>query len=288
VQKEEILTIIRGCSEQLGHPPCLGELKAAANVRIRTIRRLFGSYSNALREAGLRPRRNSRTPLETLFLDWAGLARKLGKIPTIIEYESYAEYSSGPLMKRFQRWGNVPRGMYQYADRAGVKEEWADVLEMIRTGYDLQAKTEPITVPAMRSITSPTTSPFTDMAKAVDTMGLILEDRPMYGAPLRLPGLAHAPINEMGVVYLFGTVAAELGFWVTRLQSEFPDCEAMRRVDQERWQRVRIEFEFESRNFLMHGHDPKQCDIIVCWTNNWPDCPLQVIELKSVLAQMGM
>ena len=74
----------------------------------------------------------------------------------------------------------------------------------------------------------------------------------------------------MGVVYLFGTVAAELGFWVTRLQSEFPDCEAMRRVDRDWWQRVRIEFEFESRNFLTHGHDPKQCDIIVCWTNNWP------------------
>ena len=30
-----------------------------------------------------------------------------------------------------------------------------------------------------------------------------------------------------------------------------------------RWRRVRIEFEFKSRNFREHGHDPDQCDLIV-------------------------
>jgi hypothetical protein len=33
-----------------------------------------------------------------------------------------------------------------------------------------------------------------------------------------------------------------------------PDCEALRKMMPERWQRVRIEFEFECRNFLTHGH----------------------------------
>ena len=107
----------------------------------------------------------------------------------------------------------------------------------------------------------------------------------MYGPPLGLPALAHAPINEMGVVYLFGAVAVELGFIVTRIQNGYPDCEAMRRVDKDRWQRVRIEFEFESRNFLAHMHDPEGCDLIVCWTNNWPECPLHVLELKAVVAR---
>jgi hypothetical protein len=26
-----------------------------------------------------------------------------------------------------------------------------------------------------------------------------------------------------------------------------------------------VEFEFESRNFLKHKHDPNGCDVIVCW-----------------------
>ena len=43
-----------------------------------------------------------------------------------------------------------------------------------------------------------------------------------------------------------------------------------------------IEFEYESRNFLRHLHDPSQCDIIVCWKHNWPECPLEVIELSKI------
>jgi hypothetical protein len=76
----------------------------------------------------------------------------------------------------------------------------------------------------------------------------------------------------------------EQGFLVTRIQNEYPDGEAMRKVDKERWQRVRIEFEFESRNFRAHNHDPKECDLIVCWAHNWPECPLPVLELKAVAA----
>ena len=49
--------------------------------------------------------------------------------------------------------------------------------------------------------------------------------------------------------------------------------------------RLRIEFEYESRNFLRHLHDPSQCDIIVCWKHNWKGCPgeIEVIELGTVI-----
>ena len=93
--------------------------------------------------------------------------------------------------------------------------------------------------------------------------------------------LAHCPTNELGVVYLFGSLAAGLGFMVLRMQAEFPDCEAMRRVEGGRCQWVRIEFEHESRNFLKHMHDASRCDLIVCWEHNWPECPLEVLELRG-------
>jgi hypothetical protein len=47
---------------------------------------------------------------------------------------------------------------------------------------------------------------------------------------------------------------------------------------------VRIEIEFLSRNFLQHFHDPKECDLIVCWENNWAECPLEVVELKKAFS----
>src|ERR1043166_271253 len=59
-----------------------------------------------------------------------------------------------------------------------------------------------------------------------------LPDRPVYGPPLGPASIANGPINESGVIYLFGTVAARLGYVVMRIQAEFPDCEAFREVEQ--------------------------------------------------------
>src|SRR5207245_5743405 len=98
-------------------------------------------------------------------------------------------------------------------------------------------------------------------------------------------GLRHEPVNEQGVVLLFGMLAKELGYVVEAVQTGFPDCEAMRKITPERWQRVHIEFEFESRNFRDHGHPPTGCDVIVCWRHNWDDCPegiIEVVELSSI------
>ncbi len=104
-------------------------------------------------------------------------------------------------------------------------------------------------------------------------------------AKLHGEGFKRTPINEQGVVFLFGMVSDELGYIVEAVHATFPDCEAKRRIDQrnERWQRVRIEFEFRSRNSRDHGHDPNACDVIVCWKHNWPECPIEVVELQKVI-----
>jgi len=109
----------------------------------------------------------------------------------------------------------------------------------------------------------------------------ILKDRPIYGPPLMRVPLAHGPTNEQGVLFLFGAIGEDLGFLVTHVQTGFPDVEAMREVAPGVWQRVDIEVEQYSRNFVTHMHDPNKCDLIVCWEHNWPECPLEVIELKT-------
>jgi hypothetical protein len=111
----------------------------------------------------------------------------------------------------------------------------------------------------------------------------ILKDRPIYGRPMMDMALGLAPTNEMGVVFLFGTVAKDLGYMVVRLQSEFPDCEAYRLIDPERCQLIKAEFEYESRNFLAHGHRIEGCDLLICWKHNWEGCPLEVLELSKVI-----
>jgi hypothetical protein len=103
-----------------------------------------------------------------------------------------------------------------------------------------------------------------------------------YGELVRFRALEHAPTSESGVIFLFGMVAAELGFVLEALGTAFPDAEVKRR-DGSGWRRMRVEFEHQSRNFRAHGHDPAGCDLIVCWEHNWPDCPVDILELRSAL-----
>ncbi len=106
------------------------------------------------------------------------------------------------------------------------------------------------------------------------------------GAPLNFGSMVYEPINEQGVVLLFGMVSRQLGFSVESIGTEFPDCEAKRYVEArgQRQQHVRIEFEFRSRDF---DHSVGDCDIIVCWENNWGnECPLEVIELRTEIQKL--
>src|SRR5438046_10704579 len=73
------------------------------------------------------------------------------------------------------------------------------------------------------------------------------------------------------------------------MQRGFPDCEAKRRIGPERWQRVNIEFEFESRNLRQHRQSARGCDVIVCWRHNWEGCPkkIEVVELSRVIKSLA-
>ena len=106
----------------------------------------------------------------------------------------------------------------------------------------------------------------------------VAEQRPevLEGAPMRF-----APQSELGVVFLFSRFAKKLRLRVDTVQSGFPDCVAYQKSHGKE-KKVRIEFEFKAKNFQLHRHDPKGCDWIVCWENNWPDAPkwLQIVELR--------
>jgi hypothetical protein len=111
----------------------------------------------------------------------------------------------------------------------------------------------------------------------------------LYGEPIDFRGLRHAPINEQGVVYLFGMVSRELGFYIEAIQQGFPDCEGkyLHNAGKNLWAKARIEFEFRASSFREHGHDAGQCDFIVCWVDDWPGCPIRVIELSKEILKLS-
>ena len=274
MSRQEVMSTIMECAGKLGHTPSQAELMKTSTVSQRQIVKQFGTYTRALRACNLeRQGGGNKLAMDALFSDWATVVRTLKKIPSKAEFEHLAKHSNTPLKTRFGSWGQVPRCLKRYIEDQGRTEECQDLLEIIDQ-YE-RGQDERDWGP----------SPVYDPSHATINQPRMIRNRPVYGPLLRPYPLIHGPMNEAGVIYLFGTQSERLGFVVTRIQSEFPDCEAMRLVNEDRWQRVWIEFEYESRNFLKHMHEASGCDIIVCWRHNWPDCPegIEVVELSRMV-----
>lgn len=263
MKREDVLAAIRELAAKLKRNPTRQEMWKLKGITRARFEHHFGGFRFALQEAGLEPT-GSGHPLtaERLLLDWARVVRKMGKLPSLSLYRQHGNYNVFALAKKFGSAAEVPRYFIRLVREKKIVAKWKDVLALI-------AKKNGGGAPANLKL---------DPAKH-------REDRPVYGRPLFCPGAAHEPVNELGVIYLFGFLARQLGFMVLRLQPGFPDCEAMREVGPGHWQRVRIEFEFASRNFKLHGHHKGDCDMIVCWIHDWPDCPkeLEVLELKKAV-----
>jgi len=69
-------------------------------------------------------------------------------------------------------------------------------------------------------------------------------------------------------------------------REKYPDGFLVRRIGDE-FEALNVEFEEFSSTFKEHGHDPKECDLIICkqhdWKQEYPNekCPLAVYEVGS-------
>lgn len=107
----------------------------------------------------------------------------------------------------------------------------------------------------------------------------------IYGEPINFRGLTYAPVNEQGVVLLFGMLAKELGFHVQLVRQGYPDCKAIHNMGDGRYEEVNIEFEFRSSSFKCHLKEEVKTDFIVCWVHDWHNCPpsIKVLELSRLI-----
>jgi len=106
-------------------------------------------------------------------------------------------------------------------------------------------------------------------------------------------GLMYAPINEQGVVFLFGMVCYDLKFRVESVQQPNPDCTAKRKIKDGKksvkWQTVHIDFKYRSKKFS--PDDSPNVDLIVCWVDDLPASKRtsypEVLELKSAIKELS-
>jgi hypothetical protein len=84
------------------------------------------------------------------------------------------------------------------AEREGLDKLHPDLMTIISAWKSRRPPAHTLVVPDEEGV------PLTPKPK-------LLPDRPVYGRPLTRPGLAHEPVNEMGVVYNFGLLGHRIG-----------------------------------------------------------------------------
>ena len=281
VTREEVIAAVKELAGKLGRSPRYPELIRVLNVTRRQIHRMFGGWAGVLKESGCERIRLSggELTMHELWHDWMEVARKAQRLPTIRQYEKFSKYSVRPLRDRFKEWERIPVALQEYGNARQLWAGWEDVKDLIERGLENGTGVKTCSTQGQTS-----TPCLGGQERRITGAPLpeVLDPNLLYAEPLNLSPLATAPQNEMGVVFVFGVMARQLGFVVLKIRPGFPDCIALRRLENGKWQWVRIELEFESRNFVLHGHDPAGCDLIVCWENNWPYCPLEVLELKNL------
>ena len=277
--KKQILKSIASLAKQLGHTPSILEFAAHAEISRSSLFLLFPKWNDAVRAAGLKPNRlYVRAKDDELLRDWGETVRKMRSIPSRWNYRRAGKHYPLVLEKRFGGWDSVPQAFRNFAKG---KRGWADVLALLpppeANEHSLQLKRN-----YQRSRCAGQPSPG-------KTQRGRFKNRATYGNPIHFHSFRHEPVNEQGVVLLFGMLAKDLGYIIEAAQKGFPDCEAKRQIGSGRWQRVNIEFEYESKNFHGHGHPVNGCDVIICWSHNWPNCPkhIEVLELSRIIKSLG-
>ena len=261
-----------------------------AHISERKIAKIFGSYNGLVEAAGL-----VSTIFPSLdqpfFTDEQLLAEivRVIRIPdsklTRIYFEQNGAMSPSVCERRFGGWINALRNAQSLLDPEGDKQLIEKMAEYTSTSNPTLKKAN-VVIDNSNHLKEAD-----EQEQKEELLGhKIIENDSVniYGDFINFRGLQHAPVNEQGVVFLFGMICRELGYVVESVKTGFPDCEAKRMIRGKsgKWQRVRIEFEFWSRSFKAHGHDPDLCDLIVCWEHNWPDCPLEIMELRNILSTL--
>jgi Homing endonuclease associated repeat len=272
--QKQVLKSVSTIAKQLGRAPSLSEFVARGGIPKYFVFRYFPTWNDTLRAAGLRPTRFLARPDEIELLEgWGETVRKLRTVPSRRAYRLKGTHCPRTLETRFGCWGALPQAFRNFAEG---KPEWADVLALVA-------------VPCRKKEGRKSKQRVFSPVRGEKLAQRLFNERPTYGNPLDFPTLRHEPVNEQGVVLLFGMLAKHLGYIVESVQAGFPDCEAKRQIGPNRWQRVRIEFEFESKNYRDHAHPLTGCDVIVCWRHNWLDCPthIEILELSTRIKSLA-
>jgi hypothetical protein len=272
--REKLIAAVRATAERLGRNPTLRVFHRETGFHSGNVYGQFDSWRALLTAAGLTPDRpQHRLADDEIFQAMLDAFASQGSITSINRFARHFRHSAEVLRCRGWSWGKA--------------------LVACRNWALAHAPGHPMLPALERRIAAKPPPPPPRPPAGLGPDGRAPRWTPSGGRALgevvNFRGMLHAPTTEQEVVAVFALVARDLDFLIESIRTGFPDCEAKRRVGGPAgpWQRVRVEIEYLARNFVEHNHDPKGCEVLVCWRNNWPDSPIEVIALEPLVKALA-
>lgn len=208
--REEIVEAARKAAVENGGFLSRSDFQRITGIGQYHVYRLFpeGGWSEVLQLAGVafHPQYNQNVSDDDLIKEFHRVASELGEIPTWPTLEAKGGFNRKTMTKRF---GGARGTVQRYA-------QWLRAND----------PTNPLLALAEASLSRPIEVAAVSVGQVTQRGHWDRSDGPEDGAPINFRGLRHAPLNEQGVVYIFGMVSHELGFLVEAVHSAYPDCEA--------------------------------------------------------------
>lgn len=192
------------------------------HISVDAVKGKFGSWNKAVAAAGLAvvlwgrsPATNEKITDEELRSEFMRVHSSLNRVPTKYEIAERSKFNPRTYKRRFGNWRDV---VSRCLGSEGAEPPREDARNKKALNAVVVSERAESRVPA--------------------------SGRPgrFFGPPLNFRELRHEPVNEQGVVLLFGMVARELGFLVDAVGTGYPDCRAKRQARGAYYTEVDIEF----------------------------------------------
>ncbi len=304
--REQIIAEIRRIAATKGTQSLdQGDFELNSMIPMSTVRYYLGTWKLALTEAGLGAIVGSDTVIKAvpenedeLLTDLIRLNNETGEIPTPALIDTRGKYY---LRHYLERWKSISEAYLlaqkKFPPQPSSYQQFMDAFPNPPFTDPEELFAQPIETPVLK-----TTTPHKEISESLRLM-----TEPLFStaeAPIEsletpaheefienhffFRGLRNGPVNKMGVIYLFATIHQELGYYINSLQPGYPDCIGERCVDRPNnlWEQVNIHFEYKSSDFKRQNHGECLGDVVVCWRHDWPECPKEVLELRTAIKQL--
>lgn len=110
-QQDEFIHELQRLAKELGHSPTMSEMDQKGRYTRKAYITEFGTWNDALREAGLEINKPSTVSKAEVVEAIQSLSEQLGHPPTVSEMNEYGQYSRKAASKHFGSWNNALRSV---------------------------------------------------------------------------------------------------------------------------------------------------------------------------------